>query len=82
MILSTISDSAQNDSNQQFDAINNSEELVEAGSNPKSEPISDPKVVAYTNKRYFPQNLFRSRLVPEVMLVAIGMINQLATEGV
>ena len=91
-IQSTISDSAQydsnkqvdaiNDSNKQVDIINDSEELVDAGSDPKSDPSSDPKVATYTTNRKSPQNLLRSQLCPEIIQGAIGPINQIVNEDV
>ena len=62
--------------------INDSEELVDAVSDPKSDPSSDRNVANYTTNGNFPQNLLMSRFVPKIIQGAIGPINQLVTEGV
>ena len=44
-----------NDSNKQVDTISESEKLVDAGSDPKSNPSSDPKVYTHTTNENFAQ---------------------------
>ena len=70
------------DSDKQVDAIIDSEKLVDAGSNPKSDPSSNPKVATYTSNKKFTQKLLISRFVPKIIPVAIGPINQPVTDDV
>ena len=81
-IQSTISDYAHSDSKEQVNAIRNSEELVDAVSDPKSNPSSDPKVATYTTNGNFPQKLMKNWFVPKIIQGAIRPIEQLATEKV
>ena len=73
---------AISDSEEQVDAISNSEELVDAVINPKSDPISDPKVATYTTNGNFPQKLLKNRFVPKIIKGEIRPIDQLSTENV
>ena len=65
---------AINDSEEQVDAISNYKELVDAVRDPKIDPSSNPKVVAY-NKNGNPQKLLRSQFVPNIFQSPIGPIN-------
>ena len=70
----------RNYSEEQVDAINDSEELVDTVSDRKIDPSSNPKVATYTTNRKSPQNLLRSHFVPEIIQGAIGPINQIITK--
>ena len=62
--------------------MSNSEELVDAISDPKIDPSSDPKVATYTNNRKIPRKLLKNRFVPKIIQGAIRTIEQLVTEDV
>ena len=64
------------------DAISNSKEVVDAVSNPKSDPSSNPKIANYTTNRNFPQKLFNSRFVPNITPGANRPNDQLVTDDV
>ena len=66
------------DSSEQVDAISDSEKLVDAGSNPKSNPSRYPKVATHTNNGKFTQKLLINPTIP----VFIGPINTLVTANV
>ena len=79
-IQATISDSAHSNSEEQVDTINNSEELVDAVSNPKSNPNSNPKVPTYTTNRNFPQKILKNWFILKIIQGEILPIDQLVTE--
>ena len=74
----------RNYSEEQFDAINNSindsEELVHAVSDPKSDPSINPKVATYTTNDKFTQKLLIGRFVAKIIPAAICPVDQLVTE--
>ena len=77
-----MNNSAYYDLDEHVDAISDSKELVDAVSNPKSNPRRDPKVDTHTNNRNFPQKFLRSRFVPKIIQGVIFRIDQLVTEDV
>ena len=91
-IQSTICDFAQYGSNKQVEAINDydeqvyaindSGELVDIISDPTGDPSSYSKVATYTTNRNFPQNLLRSRFVPEIIQGSISPINPFVAEDI
>ena len=64
----------KNDSNKQVDAISDSKRMVVTGSNPKSDPISNPKVAPHTTNGNFAQKLLISRFVSNIIPVVIQPI--------
>ena len=72
----------RNDSNKQVDAISDSKKLVDAGSDPKSDPSSNPKIANYTTNEKFTQKFLICRFVPRIIPVAIDPINHLITNDV
>ena len=56
-IQSTISNSTHSNYNEQVDAINNYEELVDTVSDPKSDPSSNTKVATYTTNVTFTKKI-------------------------
>ena len=67
-------------SDEQFDAIDDSEELVDAVSDPSSYPSSNPKVAIYTTKVNFTQKLLISRFVPKTIPAVIRPVDQMVPE--
>ena len=66
------------DSTEQVDAISDSEKLVDAGSDPKSDPSSNPKVATHTTNRNFTQKLLIKPTIP----VVVGPTNLLLANDV
>ena len=62
--------------------INDSEELIDAASDPKSDPNSNPKVVTYTTNGNIVNKLLIIRFVPNITPVIIGPVNQLIIDTV
>ena len=68
----------RNDSAKQVDAISDSDKLVDAGSDSKSNPSSNPKVATHITSRNSKQKILINPTIP----VAIVPINSLVTAGV
>ena len=82
MIQSTISDSAHYNSEEQVHTIIEYEELVDALSNPKSDPSSDTKVSTNTTNIKFPQKLLKNWFIPKIIQCAIRPTDHLVMEKV
>ena len=64
-------DAILNDSNKQVDAINDSKKLVVTGSDPKSNPSSNPKADTHITDGNFARKLLINRFVPKIIPVVI-----------
>ena len=62
--------------------MSDSKELVDAVSNPKSDPSSDPNAATYTTNGKFLQKLLKNPFVPEIIQGTIRLIDQPVTEDV
>ena len=71
-----------NDSEKQVDEISDSKKLVDVGSDPKSDPRSNPKVATYTNNRKFKRKSLIGRFFPKIIPVTISLIKEFVTDNV
>ena len=75
-------DAIINDSINQVDAISDSKKLVVTRSDPKSDPISNPKLDTHTTNENFGQKSLISRFVPNIIPIVIRPINPPTTANV
>ena len=75
-------DAIINYSDKQVDATSDSKKLVVTGSDPKSDPSSNPKAATLATNRNFAQNLLISQFVLKIIPVVIQPINTPITANV